>query len=364
MAISDRTRRILWSRSGNRCAICKTHLVEAGTDVADAAVVGDECHIVARNTGGPRGGLIDAKLLDDVSNLILLCKTHHKLVDDQVEEYTPEALRSQRTEHEDWVDRTLDVALETPAPEGQVLMDVEKRLLRIEFLQESVLPLRSLLFVVDLRTPASTAELGHFRALMTLCHHDRSEEHTLCVGGRDAYSTQTSGNTTRELFGNKLLNWVEEPTRILQQTIISHGQSAVAQIVLQVGLRHLPAFQMLHDLSECHTSVYLTEPLWERTSGISVVAGDYMLASFSRGQLAVLNGNPSVQWPETLNQPEEAIPWRPILPRGADYPRYESEGESADWFPARLYGPWLLDPTLSTPTRIRPHGLATERNIL
>lgn len=359
MAITDRTRKILWSKSGNRCAICRTHLVEPGTATDDDAVVGDECHVVARSVDGPRGGQIEAELVDDVSNLLLLCKTHHKLVDDQPGQYTSDVLRTLKAEHEVWVDRALEIAVEPPAPEGQILAALEERLLRIEFLQESLLPLRYLLLAVDLRSPAMPTNLGHFRALLTIRREGPGQELTLCVGGRDAYITQVSGGVERHLFGHQLLNWVEEPTRILQQTQISFGQPEVAQIIFEVDLRRLPGFSMIHDVAECDTWVYLTDTLWTNTSRVSIVAGDYMLGSFGRDQLAALNGNATVQWPDPLSQSELAVAWRPILPRGADYPRYEREGESADWFPANLYAPWLLDPTLTTPPRVRPHAPVT-----
>jgi hypothetical protein len=51
MGISDRTRKILWGRSGNRCALCRRELVEEGTAVDAESVVGDECHIIGEKPG-------------------------------------------------------------------------------------------------------------------------------------------------------------------------------------------------------------------------------------------------------------------------------------------------------------------------
>src|SRR5205085_1467643 len=47
VAISDKTRKLLWGRSGNRCAICRRTLSVDGTVVDAEAVVGEECHIVS-----------------------------------------------------------------------------------------------------------------------------------------------------------------------------------------------------------------------------------------------------------------------------------------------------------------------------
>jgi len=108
MAISDKTRKILWGRSGNRCAICRHELIVDATPADDESVVGDECHVVSGNEHGPR---FDASFpedhLDDSANLILLCRVHHKMVDDQHETYTVELLRTLKTNHENWVSSAL-----------------------------------------------------------------------------------------------------------------------------------------------------------------------------------------------------------------------------------------------------------------
>ena len=118
MAVSARTRKELWARSGNRCALCQRELIAVAQETSRAAVVGDECHIVARESGGPRG---DARyrrdLLDHVDNLILLCKADHKAVDDQPEIYTADELRRIKRKHEEHV-RVATAPLGRPAPPG------------------------------------------------------------------------------------------------------------------------------------------------------------------------------------------------------------------------------------------------------
>jgi hypothetical protein len=60
--------------------------------------VGEEAHIVAREPGGPRGGAGPGG--DEYSNLVLLCPTHHRIVDDRPDEYTVERLLEFKSEHE------------------------------------------------------------------------------------------------------------------------------------------------------------------------------------------------------------------------------------------------------------------------
>lgn len=109
MGISTRSRKLLWGRSGSRCAMCRSELIKPGTPVDDESIIGDECHIVSAVAGGPR---YDPDFLhesvDRYANLLLLCKVHHKLIDDQEREYTVSCLRNLKASHETWVSEQLD----------------------------------------------------------------------------------------------------------------------------------------------------------------------------------------------------------------------------------------------------------------
>jgi hypothetical protein len=108
MAITDKTRKILWGRSGNRCAVCRHELLVDATPADEESVVGDECHIISGKCQGPRyGPTFLLNRLDEPDNLILLCRVHHKMVDDQHETYTTEVLRSLKVNHEKWVSSTV-----------------------------------------------------------------------------------------------------------------------------------------------------------------------------------------------------------------------------------------------------------------
>ena len=109
MGITARSRKLLWGRSGSRCAMCRSELIKPGTPVDDESIIGDECHIVSTVAGGPR---YDPDFLhesaDRYANLLLLCKVHHKLIDDQEREYTVSCLRNLKASHEKWVSEQLD----------------------------------------------------------------------------------------------------------------------------------------------------------------------------------------------------------------------------------------------------------------
>jgi hypothetical protein len=117
MAISDRVRKILWGRSGNRCAVCRQELVVDATSKDDESVVGEECHIVSGREHGPRHDpTFSTELRDEPENLVLLCRIHHKMVDDQKETYTVDVLRTLKTNHEMWVASALTSGEPLPRP--------------------------------------------------------------------------------------------------------------------------------------------------------------------------------------------------------------------------------------------------------
>ncbi|MGW8956966.1 HNH endonuclease [Paenibacillus sp. NPDC055715] len=110
MSISSKTRKMLWGRAANRCALCRMELVMDETETDDESVIGDECHIVARETDGARGeSILNSDERDRYRNLILLCKIHHKVIDDQPGGYTVEHLNKIKETHEQWVKDSLSI---------------------------------------------------------------------------------------------------------------------------------------------------------------------------------------------------------------------------------------------------------------
>lgn len=106
MGISLKTHKMLWGRSGNMCAFpeCKKILVADESLTDDPSVIGEESHIVGRKKNGPRGkSNLTIEQRDYYGNLILLCRNHHKIVDDQEKEYTVEILKGYKISHEKWV---------------------------------------------------------------------------------------------------------------------------------------------------------------------------------------------------------------------------------------------------------------------
>lgn len=103
MAILQKARKILWARSGNTCAFpgCSQHLVIVGAAGEAEVVVGEEAHIVSQSPSGPRGSEVPpGGDVDGVANLLLLCPTHHRIIDEQTLTWTVEGLRQIKESHE------------------------------------------------------------------------------------------------------------------------------------------------------------------------------------------------------------------------------------------------------------------------
>jgi len=119
MSILDKTRKKLWAKSGNRCAICKVELFQKEI-LNSESNIGEECHIISSKIGGPRfkEGMDD---YDNYDNLILLCRNHHKEIDDLEATYTEEILNYVKQNHEKWVNKTLNDAVNSEAKKPQFL---------------------------------------------------------------------------------------------------------------------------------------------------------------------------------------------------------------------------------------------------
>lgn len=89
----------LFALSGNNCAFpgCSTAMI----DPEHGTVIGEICHIKAREEGGPR---FDHNQTDDerqgFANLVLMCGVHHKIIDTDVDSYPVEILKAIKAEHE------------------------------------------------------------------------------------------------------------------------------------------------------------------------------------------------------------------------------------------------------------------------
>lgn len=102
-SIADKIKTLLWVKAGGRCEYrgCNKSLYE---DILTKKNCNQAyiAHIVADVPNGPRGCPIRSPLLKNaISNLMLLCDTHHRLIDkEEVKEHPESLLLEMKQEHE------------------------------------------------------------------------------------------------------------------------------------------------------------------------------------------------------------------------------------------------------------------------
>ncbi len=108
MAITEPTIKRLWGAAAGRCAYpgCQAECLSFVRPDAPI-VVGEMAHVIAKRPAGPRGG--ESPGSDEYANLVLLCPTHHRLVDKAPEgTYPEEELHRWKEAHEEHVRSSLE----------------------------------------------------------------------------------------------------------------------------------------------------------------------------------------------------------------------------------------------------------------
>jgi hypothetical protein len=119
--MNNKDTKLLWGRAASRCSICKVRVSEAGGD-GSKYVVGEQAHIVGEKEGAARfNESIELKERNSYHNIILLCPTHHTMIDNDECTYTVAKLHQIKSEHELWVEENLS----TLKDERQVAIDMQ-----------------------------------------------------------------------------------------------------------------------------------------------------------------------------------------------------------------------------------------------
>lgn len=105
--ISKRDERLLHTKSGNRCAMCKTILVDIGRSTS--ACIGENAHIYGEKQDAARYDVTkDETFVNSEQNLIFLCCNCHKKIDTDFSSYPADKLFELKAQHELWVTQKLE----------------------------------------------------------------------------------------------------------------------------------------------------------------------------------------------------------------------------------------------------------------
>src|SRR4030042_3055238 len=124
MSIKEKDINLLWGRSANRCSFpdCRMKLSQDKKMASESFPIGEQAHIVGKEEGSARSvSILSEEERDSYHNLILLCPTHHTLIDKNPEDYPIEKLHMIKAQHEYWVESTLSESHETKAKASDII---------------------------------------------------------------------------------------------------------------------------------------------------------------------------------------------------------------------------------------------------
>jgi len=113
MAVKPKAFKELYAKAAGRCAMCPNFESVFKDTICDVEIsnrnMSETAHVIAQSKKGPRGEEGYIGDIDDYDNLILLCPTHHKAVDDNPINFPSDWLRSRKHELEQWVHNSLQL---------------------------------------------------------------------------------------------------------------------------------------------------------------------------------------------------------------------------------------------------------------
>lgn len=110
MPVSLKTEKYIWGLFAGRCAICRELLVHDGTN-GERSLIGETAHIVGEKPTAARGHHpLKLSARNEPDNLLLLCRKHHKIIDDNENVYSLTKLHGIRKDHLEWLRFQLEPA--------------------------------------------------------------------------------------------------------------------------------------------------------------------------------------------------------------------------------------------------------------
>lgn len=168
MKISEADVKRLWGRAAGRCSypMCDEELLKY-VDAKSPTILGEMAHIIARRADGPRGSTVGEED-NSYANLILLCPTHHTLIDKAPAEFPPAMLSEWKAQHEERVATSLNAPSFTN--KNDLYAFGQKRLAENRLIHQNVGPDSALAKNNPL---TSGADLWIFRKLMMIIPNNR-----------------------------------------------------------------------------------------------------------------------------------------------------------------------------------------------
>lgn len=131
--IADTKKLILMGLCGGKCEFrgCEKSIVQ---DIltGEKSNFSNYAHIVASSENGPRGDkVLSTKLSNDENNIMVLCRDHHKEIDDFPEKYTVNILKDMKREHEAYIKDLMNITKESSVIGVKYTANISDRVTKI-----------------------------------------------------------------------------------------------------------------------------------------------------------------------------------------------------------------------------------------
>lgn len=131
--IADPKKLILMGLCGGKCEFrgCEKSIVQ---DIltGEKSNFSNYAHIVASSANGPRGDkFLSSKLSNDENNIMVLCRDHHKEIDDFPEKYTVNILKDMKREHEAYIKDLMNITKESSVIGVKYTANISDRVTKI-----------------------------------------------------------------------------------------------------------------------------------------------------------------------------------------------------------------------------------------
>ena len=131
--ITEANKLILMGICGGKCEFrgCEKSIVEDMLS-GDKSNLSNYAHIIASSEKGPRGDkILSPKLSNDEGNIMVLCRNHHKIIDDFPEKYTVDILKDMKNEHESYIQDLMSIHKEASVIGVKYTANISDRVTKI-----------------------------------------------------------------------------------------------------------------------------------------------------------------------------------------------------------------------------------------
>lgn len=129
--IPDSTHAELVARSAGRCEFCNVFLYKHPL-TGERGNFAEDAHIVAFSENGPRGDEDRPADINNIDNLMLLCRPDHRLIDRNADRYTRPFLEQRKREHEDRIGRVTEFGPGTQTTVLQLKVKIGSQIVEVD----------------------------------------------------------------------------------------------------------------------------------------------------------------------------------------------------------------------------------------